>query len=71
MVVIVPVISENGDSEPPDVPCLTFGRLSDMVLPFSNHVAERVDKLDAVPADTHRHYPQPGEAIESSHVKRT
>jgi len=40
-----------------------------VVLPVSDHVAERIDKLNAVPADAHRHYPQPGKSVQASQVE--
>lgn len=61
--VVVPVVAENSNGQPPYIPSFTLGSLSDMELPVSNHVAEGIDKLNTVPAHANRHYPQPCESI--------
>jgi len=65
MVIVMPVVAKNRNRKPPDVPSFTLGGLGNVVLPVTDHVAEGVDKLNAVPADADWHHPQPSEPIEA------
>jgi len=59
----MPIITKNSYGQPPDIPCFTLGRLSNMEFPVPDHVAEGIDKLNTVPTHADRHYPQPCESI--------
>jgi hypothetical protein len=68
-VIVVPVVAQNSYREPPNISSFAFRRLSNVVLPVSDHVAERIDKLNTVPADAHGHYPQPSKSVQASQVE--
>jgi hypothetical protein len=69
VMVVVPVVTQNGNRKPPYISSFAFRRLSNVILPIPDHVAERIDKLNTVPAHAHGDYPQPGKTIETSEVE--